>query len=100
MITLSLAEARRRLAPGREFTCEFIGSNARHCKPELRVTRRRVLKQSAQEMCSEVLDGPFAGTPIYLTWRGTAVEEHPDQLLVYMLAHDGLPAAAFLKLTF
>lgn len=71
---MTIAELKRRLAPGVEFTVEFIGVNRRYCRPGSELTRRRVETNKSQ-LVSRFLDGPRAGELIYLPWAGiTAVE--------------------------
>ena len=92
---LSIAEVKRRLPVGTEYTGEFIGTmNVRvignlgvtnlHKSEQERITRRRIVKQTS-EMVSEFLDGPKAGQQIYLTWKGVSAQEDTDGSIVLMM---------------
>ena len=94
---ISLAEARRRLPVGTEFIGEFIGINARICKPGMQTTRRQVVKNSSHELESILLDGPKKSQLIHLNWKHTSVEEENLSLIFTMT--EVTPQEAFLKIT-
>lgn len=96
MTKLSIAEVKRRLAPGVEFVGEFVGVNAHRCPPGLQKTRRRVVKNASQ-LVSEFLDGPKVGELIYLRWVHTSAEERDGAIFLTMT--EVRPPEKFLKIT-
>lgn len=95
---LSITKVREQLPEGREFTGEFIGLNAKFCRPGMQVTRRRVVKNSSYQLLSRFLDGPQKGRLIYLAWKGLTAED-VDGAVILTKTVDGEPEA-FLKITF
>lgn len=91
---ISIAEAKRMLPTGTEFVAEFVGT-MNYESPIGRVTRRRVVSASAYEMKTEILDGPKAGTCIYLKWTGLAADR--DGRCITISQYKG---EAFVKFTF
>jgi hypothetical protein len=63
---------------------------------DLRITRRRVVKQTAQ-MVSEYLTGPKQGNNIYLTWQGVTAEQDTDGSIV-LTNSQVQPPEAFLRI--
>jgi hypothetical protein len=85
---MSVAELKRLLPVGTEYTAEFIGElNMRVLsnlgpttlvKPENeRIARRRVVKQNSQ-MVSLILDGPKQGVETHLHWSGITARKDTD----------------------
>jgi hypothetical protein len=93
---LSIAEVKRRLAPGVEFTGEFVGTNAARCKPGMQVTRRKVVSNKSQ-LVSQFIDGPKAGETIYLNWTGVTADERDGS--IYLTMTEVSPPEEFLKIT-
>jgi hypothetical protein len=80
---IAIAEVKRRLAVGTEYTGEFVGVNARMCAPGMQVTRRRVVNNKTQ-LVSELLDGPKAGQLIYLNWKNVVADERDGSIFLTM----------------
>lgn len=92
MKKLSIAEVKRKLPVGTEYTAEFIGKiNTRNVSQ--RILRRRVLKHG-NEMVSLLLDGPHQGEEIALSWKDTTAEE--DDLGIIFLTR--INAETYLKI--
>jgi len=92
---ISLAEVRRMLPVGTRFTAEFIGFNARVCKPENRVTKRTVVKQTANQMVSVKQDGEH----VWHQWSHSIAEQYNDGSIVLSMTEDeGKPPDPFLKI--
>ena len=95
---MTIAEVRRRLPVGTEFTAEFINPVGRAKFGEGQHTsRRRVTKQSAREMVSLFLDGPKEGKEIFLGWKNTKAREE-DGSIIFTMTDTGSPQD-FLKIT-
>lgn len=93
---IAIAEVKRRLAEGIEYTGEFIGINAKMCKPGMQVTRRVVRKNKTQ-MVSVFLDGPKVGEPIYLNWKNVTADERDGSIFLSMTETE--QPEEFLKIT-
>ena len=101
---ISIAEVKRRLKIGTEFTAEFIGQNAIHCKTGMQITKRRVLKNNSQ-LESILLDGPNKGKTIHLNWTNVTAQEKDGSIILSMNEKQGSecvpqqPLDEFLKIT-
>ena len=80
---IAIAEVKRRLVEGVEYTGEFIGVNANMCKPGMQVTRRVVLKNMT-EMVSMFHDGPKKDESIYLNWKNVTAEVRDGSIFLSM----------------
>jgi hypothetical protein len=80
---IAIAEVKRRLVEGVEYTGEFIGINAKMCKPGMQVTRR-VVRKNKTEMVSVFLDGPKKDESIYLNWKNVTAEERDGSIFLSM----------------
>jgi hypothetical protein len=86
---IAIAEVKRRLPVGTEFTAEFLREPLvvrGNCgdtvmAPVQMITRRRVVKQTSQ-MVSVYLDGPKAGKEIYCDWAGVSAREDTDGSII------------------
>ena len=96
MAKISIAEVKRRLTVGVEFTGEFVGRNANRCQPGMQRTRRRVRKNKT-ELVSELLDGPKTGELIYLDWKNVVADERDGSIFLTMMEVE--PPEEFLKIT-
>lgn len=96
-VPVSVAEVRRRLPVGTEFTGEFIGINAKNCRPGMQVTRRRVVKNSSHELESVMLNGPQKDGLIHLNWKHVAAGERDGNIILTMT--ETKPPEKFLKIT-
>lgn len=94
---ISLAEVRRRLPVGAKFTAEFIGLNAKVCKPENRCTKRVVEKQTSHQMVSVKEDGER----VWHQWNETMAHEHEDGSIVLSMTDgdESKKPEAFLRIT-
>lgn len=92
MTNISIAEVKRRLPVGAQYT----GENLVALRPENRGPfTRRVLSQ-ATEMVSVYLDGPKEGQKIYLgSWRGVEAREENGAIVL----RDFLGGLDFLRIT-
>jgi len=104
---LSIAEVKRRLCVGTEYTGEFVGNMNTHVigngtitnlvKPESeRITRRRVVKQGSK-MVSLILSGPKMDQEIDLSWPLTVAREDTDGNIV-LTSIAVVPFKDFLKI--
>jgi len=93
---LSIAEVKRRLSVGVEFTGEFVGTNAGRCQPGMQTTRRRVVKNTST-LVSVLLDGPKKDELIYLDWKNVTADERDGS--VFLTMADVNPPEEFLKIT-
>lgn len=93
---IAIAEVKRRLVEGIEYKGEFIGINAKMCKPGMQVTRRVVLKNKT-EMVSMFLDGPKKDESIYLKWKNVTAEERDGSIFLSMTETER--PEEFLKIT-
>ena len=93
---IAIAEVKRRLAEGVEYTGEFIGINSKLCKPGMQVTRRVVLKNKTQ-MVSVFLDGPKKDESIYLHWKNVTADERDGSIFLSMTETER--PEEFLKIT-
>jgi len=91
---ISVAEVRRRLPEGKECVIEFVGTNAQHCNPETKCTRRQIRKQTASQMASAFLEGPKKGSLIWLQWKGITADERDGAIFLT----DGFHKEEFLKI--
>jgi hypothetical protein len=89
---ISIADVKKRLGVGVEFVGEFVGDNAKFCRPGMEKTRRRVVTNNTQ-LVSEFLDGPKVGQVIYCKWAGVTADERDGGIF---LTSDG---EEFLKIT-
>lgn len=95
---LSIAELKRRLPEGAEFTAKFIGKNMTVARPGMVITRRRVVKQAAT-MITSVVGGEFDGKLVYCGWRGTtATIDNENKVTLSVEDHDGI-ADAFVEMS-
>jgi hypothetical protein len=86
---MTIAELRRLLPVDKEWTGEYLGgslvvlgnagSTTFHPNPP---ARRRVIKQSAYEMKSMMLDGPKANQVVYHNWKGTKARKENDAIIL------------------
>ena len=84
MGAISIAEVRRKLIPGTVYLGEFIGKVNRHlCASGMECTRRRIVKNYATEMVSEMLTGPKQGHQIFNSWKGVKAEEEGDDIVLF-----------------
>jgi len=79
---ISAAEVRRRLPVGTECTVEFIGVNRKFCPPGNERTRRRIEKQTVNQMKSRFLNGPKEGNNIWLNWLGVKAEDQDGAIIL------------------
>jgi hypothetical protein len=93
---IAIAEVKRCLAKGIEYPAEFIGINAKMCKPGMQVTRRVVLKNKT-EMASIFLDGPEKDESIYLNWKNVTADERDGSIFLSMTETEH--PEEFLKIT-
>jgi hypothetical protein len=93
---IAIAEVKLRLAEGVEYTGEFVGVNARMCKPGMQVTRRVIVKNKS-EMVSRFIDGPKAGEVIYLNWKNVTADERDGSIFLSMT--ETATPEEFLKIT-
>lgn len=100
---LSIAEVKRRLAVGTEFTAEYLGGplvvrgncgdTTFQVPPP---SKRRVIKQTSQ-MVSIHLEGPKAGQSVYCDWAGVAAREDTDGSIVLTMKS---PEKDFVRIRF
>lgn len=102
---LSIAEVKRRLSVGTEFTAEFLrgplvvrGNTGDTVMPVPAPSRRRVTKQTSQ-MVSVYLDGPKVGKSIYCDWAGVTAREDTDGSIV-LTNNKVTPAEDFVRFSF
>jgi len=100
---ITIAEVKRRLKIGTEFTGEFVGSNAKVCKPGMQITQRRVTKNN-KELESLLLDGPNSGQKIYLNWTNVVADERDGSIFLALNEEQALECVPqrnpeFLKIT-
>lgn len=93
---MKIAELKRRLSEGVEFTVEFIGTNSTRCVPSMTKTRRRIVSNKTQ-MVSLILEGEKAGEQAYLTWKNVSAEERDGS--IFLTKTDAEPPEEFLKIT-
>ena len=91
---LSIAEVKRQLPVGTEFTAEYCGPCVRFAT-EL-VTRRRVVKQTGT-MTTRILTGSKAGHLVYCEWHGVVAREECGSIVLTNTQVQ--PAEDFLRIT-
>lgn len=105
---MTIAELKRRLPVGAEFTAQFLRGPITvrgNCGDTVLATdntprRRRVVKQTSQ-MVSVHLDGPKVGHNAYLTWKGTTARQDTDGSIILTMNDDEgkRPPEDYLKIT-
>lgn len=102
---ISIAEAKRRLPVGAEFTAEVLvpsiavrgNTGNTTLGATVNVYRRRVTKQKSS-MVSVYLDGSRAGREIYLNWKNTVARVEDDgSIIITMTEAD--PPEDFLRIS-
>ena len=88
-MNLSIAEVRRRLPAGTLFNATFLlgpivvrGNTGNTTIPPVTSAPRKVVKQSAHEMVSELLDGPKKGQNVHCGWKGVTAREENGEIIL------------------